>query len=198
MRLFLRQVFFSALVCAAVLASFLEGALAQPAQERVVPGSRAEIALSFAPIVKKAQPAVVNVFASRVERLPANPLFDDPVFQRFFGGGGGMPGRNMSQSLGSGVIVDQSGLVVMLIGSSRAPSRIPGPPPRTSTDATAALSKITAVTPEATAASWAWPTRTPGMSVSRFFMFLFFPVTSRSQHAEQSRCRLHSIWATGQ
>ena len=83
-----------------------------PAPERVVPTSRADITLSFAPIVKKAQPAVVNVFASRVERMPANPLLDDPVFRRFFGEGGGMPGRNMAQSLGSGVIVDQSGLVV--------------------------------------------------------------------------------------
>lgn len=83
-----------------------------PGPDRAVPTSRGELIYSFAPIVKKAQPAVVNVFASRVERMPANPLFNDPIFQRFFGEGGGMPGRNMAQSLGSGVIVDQSGLVV--------------------------------------------------------------------------------------
>jgi len=83
-----------------------------PGSDRAVPTSRGELIYSFAPIVKKAQPAVVNVFASRVERMPANPLFNDPIFQRFFGEGGGMPGRNMAQSLGSGVIVDQSGLVV--------------------------------------------------------------------------------------
>lgn len=83
-----------------------------PAPDRAVPTSRGELMNSFAPVVKKAQPAVVNVFASRVERMPANPLFDDPIFRRFFGEGGGMPGRNMAQSLGSGVIVDQSGLVV--------------------------------------------------------------------------------------
>ena len=75
-----------------------------------VPRSRAEIAFSFAPVVKKAQPAVVNVFASRVERMPPNPLLDDPIFRRFFGEGA--PGRNTAQSLGSGVIVDPSGLVV--------------------------------------------------------------------------------------
>jgi len=81
-------------------------------QERVIPQSRADARLSFAPVVKKAQPAVVNVFASRVDHAPANPFFDDPIFRRFFGEGGGQPGRNIAQSLGSGVIVDASGLVV--------------------------------------------------------------------------------------
>ncbi|MBI1867054.1 MAG: Do family serine endopeptidase [Methylocystis sp.] len=81
----------------------------QAAQERVVPQSRADVVLSFSPVVKKAAPAVVNVFASRVER--ANPLFDDPIFRRFFGGGGRF-GRGTAQSLGSGVLVDASGLVV--------------------------------------------------------------------------------------
>ncbi len=85
---------------------------AAAAQERVLPQSRADTILSFAPVVKKAQPAVVNVFASRVDRTPPNPFFDDPIFRRFFGEGGGQPGRNISQSLGSGVIVDASGLVV--------------------------------------------------------------------------------------
>lgn len=118
MRLSLRSIIIAAAACAAGLAGAQEKppgrveSFTPPAPERVVPTSRAEIAYSFAPIVKKAQPAVVNVFASRIERMPANPLLDDPIFRRFFGEGGGMPGRNMAQSLGSGVIVDQSGLVV--------------------------------------------------------------------------------------
>ena len=66
---------------------------------------------SFAPVVKKAAPAVVNVYVSHVERMPRNPLFDDPIFQRFFGGGGGETER-VQKALGSGVIVDPSGLVV--------------------------------------------------------------------------------------
>jgi Do/DeqQ family serine protease len=78
--------------------------------QKVVPQSPAEIHLSFAPVVKKAQPAVVNVYASRVERRPQNPLFDDPVFRRFFGDQG--DNARTAQSLGSGVIVDASGLVV--------------------------------------------------------------------------------------
>ena len=81
------------------------------AQSRAVPQTRAEITYSYAPVVKRATPAVVNVYASRVEKRPQNPLFDDPIFRQFFGGGG-EPSSRVQQSLGSGVIVDPSGLVV--------------------------------------------------------------------------------------
>ena len=89
-------------------------AQAQPAPPRTAPETRAQTLLSFSPVVKLAQPAVVNVYASRVEQRPArNTIFDDPVFRRFFGEGGqGRPGGGTSQSLGSGVLVDASGLVV--------------------------------------------------------------------------------------
>jgi Do/DeqQ family serine protease len=80
-------------------------------ETRKLPQSRAEVSLSFAPLVKKAAPAVVNVFAQRVEKQARNPIYDDPIFQRFFGGGR-QPGGATAQSLGSGVIVDPSGLVV--------------------------------------------------------------------------------------
>jgi Do/DeqQ family serine protease len=85
--------------------------LAAPAvaQAQKVPLSRAEMSFSLAPVVKKAAPAVVNVYAQRIERQPRNPIFDDPIFQRFFGQ---HPGAKTAQSLGSGVIVDPSGLVV--------------------------------------------------------------------------------------
>ncbi len=83
------------------------------AEERQVPQSKAEVVLSFAPVAKKAQPAVVNVFASRTEKRVHNPLFDDPVFRRFFGDGSAPGARGpTAQSLGSGVIVDPAGLVV--------------------------------------------------------------------------------------
>ena len=47
---------------------------------------------SFAPVVKKIAPAVVNVFtttAPKKQKLQnyQNPLFDDPFFRRFFGDG---------------------------------------------------------------------------------------------------------------
>jgi Do/DeqQ family serine protease len=60
-------------------------------------------------VVKRVLPAVVNVYASRVETTPRNSLFDDPIFRQFFGGDSD---SRISKSLGSGVIVDSSGLVV--------------------------------------------------------------------------------------
>ncbi len=86
-----------------------------PAQQllRQAPEANARITLSYAPVVKKVTPAVVNVYASRVEARPSNPLFDDPIFRQLFGGGDGeRPGGPTAQSLGSGVIVDRSGLIV--------------------------------------------------------------------------------------
>jgi Do/DeqQ family serine protease len=116
MGLSLRHLFAAATICAICSAGVLiapDSAGAQTQQaERVAPQSRADTILSFAPIVKRAAPAVVNVFASRVEQRPANPFFDDPIFRRFFGEGGGGPRGPTAQSLGSGVIVDASGLVV--------------------------------------------------------------------------------------
>ncbi len=78
--------------------------------EKTVPQSAAQVHLSYAPVVKKVRPAVVNVYASRVETMPRNPLFDDPIFRQFFGQQG--QESRVAQSLGSGVIVDPSGLVV--------------------------------------------------------------------------------------
>ncbi len=89
-------------------------ALSAPADAvRQVPASKTEELLSFAPVVRKAAPAVVNVYASRTDVQPRNPLFDDPVFRRFFGeGNAARPGGATAKSLGSGVLVDPSGLIV--------------------------------------------------------------------------------------
>src|ERR1700710_920403 len=80
------------------------------AQDRRVPTSPAEIRLSYAPIVQRVQPAVVNVYAAKVVQN-RNPLLDDPIFRRFFGVPGQQP-EQMQRSLGSGVMVDSSGLIV--------------------------------------------------------------------------------------
>jgi Do/DeqQ family serine protease len=85
---------------------------ASPAQQAKAPESREAIRLSFAPVVKHVAPAVVNVYAtSRVQ--VRSPFEGDPFFERFFGGGifGGPQERERS-SLGSGVIVDPTGVVV--------------------------------------------------------------------------------------
>src|SRR6266508_1570438 len=83
------------------------------AQERRVPTSPGELRLSYAPVVQRAAPAVVNVYAARTV-ANRNPMFDDPIFRRFFGMPGmpGGPGEQVQRSLGSGVIVDAGGLVV--------------------------------------------------------------------------------------
>ena len=83
------------------------------AQTRQVPETRQEMSLSFAGVVKKSAGAVVNVYGARVEKQPRNPFMEDPFFRRFFGDRGfGVPQERVQRSLGSGVIVDASGLVV--------------------------------------------------------------------------------------
>ncbi len=82
------------------------------AQARV-PDSQAEIQLSFAPVVKQVAPAVVNIYTRRVVKTRSiSPLFDDPFFKRFFGDEFGGPRERVQNSLGSGVIVRDSGIIV--------------------------------------------------------------------------------------
>ena len=86
------------------------------AQERAAPESREQIMLSFAPVVKRAAPAVVNIYTKKVVRQRrGGTLFNDPLFRRFFGedfGFFGQPRERVQNSLGSGVIVDAEGLVM--------------------------------------------------------------------------------------
>lgn len=95
-----------------VLAPGLGAAMAE---DRVVPASAAAVKLSFAPIAKVAGPAVVNVYSTKTVKVAASPLMEDPFFRQFFGGdfpGMGQRRERHEQSLGSGVIVDASGLIV--------------------------------------------------------------------------------------
>jgi Do/DeqQ family serine protease len=83
------------------------------AAERVLPESREQITFSYAPLVKKAAPAVVNIYTRRVVRTSRSPLFDDPFFRQFFGEAfRGAPQERIQNSLGSGVIVRPEGIVV--------------------------------------------------------------------------------------
>ena len=83
------------------------------AQEKAVPGSKQQVTLTFAPVVKQAVPAVVNIFTKRVvqQRMP---MFDDPFFRQFFGNPNalGLSRERVEQSLGSGVLVRADGTVV--------------------------------------------------------------------------------------
>ena len=76
---------------------------------------------SFAPIVKRVAPSVVNVFTTKTVKNPMPdlvPFFDDPFWRRFFGSpfddnGGRRPPRTFKErSLGSGVIVTKDGYIL--------------------------------------------------------------------------------------
>jgi Do/DeqQ family serine protease len=86
----------------------------QPTQlTREAPQSSAQVQLSFAPVVQLAAPAVVNVYATRTEQVRDPFANMDPFFRRFFGDQmRPRPRERMASSLGSGVIVDASGLIV--------------------------------------------------------------------------------------
>lgn len=105
--------FFCLALAAVVL---LPGAETLAADAKRVPASREEISLSFAPLVRAAAPAVVNIYTRRVVRARrVSPLFNDPFFRRFFGNQfapGGQQKKRVQNSLGSGVIVSADGLVV--------------------------------------------------------------------------------------
>jgi S1-C subfamily serine protease len=92
----------------ALLAASSAGSLsqAQPAAgdaARVAPTSAIGMKQSFAPIVKRAAPAVVNISSKRTVRQ------QDPFWQQF---GVGVPRNRIEGSLGSGVIVRSDGVIV--------------------------------------------------------------------------------------
>ena len=79
--------------------------------QTAVPTSQEQVALSFAPVVKAAAPAVVNIYATRVVQDRQSPFADDPFFRQFFDALGPAQPR-LQNSLGSGVIVGAGGIVV--------------------------------------------------------------------------------------
>jgi Do/DeqQ family serine protease len=81
------------------------------AQRREPPPTREAVQYSFAPIVRKAAPAVVNVYVRARVATFVSPFADDPLFRRFFGDFG-MPQERIQNSLGSGAIVTADGIVV--------------------------------------------------------------------------------------
>jgi len=93
----------------AVLAGFCAPALGQ---ERVVPESQVAVKQSFSPVVKKAAPAVVNVYVQHRVEQTASPFLDDPFFRQFFGDSFGIPRERIENSLGSGVLASPNGVVV--------------------------------------------------------------------------------------
>jgi Do/DeqQ family serine protease len=95
-------------VLLAALCLLTLGAQHSAAQQRQVPTSAGQLQLSFAPVVKRVAPAVVNVYAARIV-TNNNPFLADPFFRQFFGA---VPREQVERALGSGVIVDPAGLIV--------------------------------------------------------------------------------------
>lgn len=62
--------------------------------------------VSLAPVVKQTSPAVVNIATRGRVTIEQNPMFQDPMFRRFFGDQPQGPIERETASLGSGVIVD--------------------------------------------------------------------------------------------
>ena len=73
------------------------------ADNRQLPSDSDSVKTSFAPVVREAAPAVVNISARGVQRVR------DPFFELF---GGGAPRARVAESVGSGVIVRPNGVVV--------------------------------------------------------------------------------------
>ncbi|MBN9085471.1 MAG: Do family serine endopeptidase [Reyranella sp.] len=91
-------------VMAAVLAVGLGLGLVPAAGAQPLPTSRSDLAYSFAPVVKKVSPAVVNIYTTTTARVQRRLPFPFP----------GMPqdGQRVQNSLGSGVLVKADGLIV--------------------------------------------------------------------------------------
>ncbi|HAG95726.1 MAG: 2-alkenal reductase [Pseudomonadales bacterium] len=68
--------------------------------------------ISYADAVSKAQPAVVNIATSKLVTERVHPLYEDPIFRRFFGLNQAPRRQRMQQSLGSGVIISPSGYIL--------------------------------------------------------------------------------------
>ncbi len=80
---------------------------------KMVPSGKQQIDLSFAPLVKKAKPAVVNIYAQQVVQQRLNPFFSDDFFSGFFGNRAfGTLAPRVQNSLGSGVIISDDGMII--------------------------------------------------------------------------------------
>lgn len=81
---------------------------------KLVPQDAQQVRYSYAPLVKKIAPAVVNVYAARRVQQQRSPFASDPFFEQFFGPNafGRRQQKRTARSLGSGVIIGADGIVI--------------------------------------------------------------------------------------
>ena len=94
-----------------LLSSVVSPVFAQDAPVNVVPQSKQEMTLSFAPVVKQVAPSVINIFTKRMVTRNVSPFANNPLFAQMFPNMG-VPQQRLEGALGSGVIVDSDGLAV--------------------------------------------------------------------------------------
>jgi len=90
----------------ALLCFLLSLVFAVPAQAALPAAVDGEPLPSLAPVLERVTPSVVNIYTQTRVRIN-NPLINDPFFRRFFNIPD-QPQERVSQSLGSGVIVDST------------------------------------------------------------------------------------------
>ena len=74
------------------------------------PGANPQGVISYGAAVAAVAPSVVNVYATDIRREAIHPLFQDPLFRRFFGNP--RPNERRNSNLGSGVIMDRRGYLL--------------------------------------------------------------------------------------
>jgi serine protease DegQ len=74
-------------------------------------GAAATRSASYSDAVRRATPAVVNIFTSKDIKSPQHPFLNDPLFRHFFGDRFDAESQRAS-SLGSGVIVSPKGYIL--------------------------------------------------------------------------------------
>ncbi|MFY9179335.1 MAG: trypsin-like peptidase domain-containing protein [Venatoribacter sp.] len=106
------------LIFAPQITEQLPAALRPPAQEAQSPDTPEAPAaltksqpLSYADAVDLATPSVVNIYTRTLVRRKRHPIFDDPLFLRFFGVRP-EPDERVESSLGSGVIMRSNGYIL--------------------------------------------------------------------------------------
>jgi serine protease DegQ len=89
----------------------LGGAQVVELKQAVAVGGAARATSSYSDAVRRATPAVVNIFTSKEVKTPQHPFLNDPLFRHFFGDRQDTESQRAS-SLGSGVIVSPRGYIV--------------------------------------------------------------------------------------
>ncbi|WP_457560670.1 DegQ family serine endoprotease [Caminibacter sp.] len=114
----MKKLLLSGIMAAALMAANINLKVDNSNLKRVAPNQNG-VVLSFAPIVKKVIPSVVNISTEKVveTRIPETfkRFFNDPFFKRFFGPFGNLPEKPQKRkefALGSGVILTKDGYIV--------------------------------------------------------------------------------------